>query len=109
MWTTIFFALLAACCLGSLCAALYAVRIARRTMAFRPVELASFASKLRSIESLVNETSDALAALANRFKMQKVRNAVTHVNDREPEIELPLKEQLRRRAGLVAGQPAPHK
>ena len=77
-------------------------------MAFRPTELASFASKLRSIESLVTETSDALATLANRFKMQKVRNAATHVNDREPEFELPLKEQLRRKAGLVAGKPAPH-
>jgi hypothetical protein len=53
---------------------------------------------------------ETLKVLANRVKMQRVRTAALHVGD-PPTIgndPASVKAELRRRAGLVAGQPAPH-
>jgi hypothetical protein len=109
MWTTIFFACVAILCVCSLLAALLAVRIAVRTTASRPADLASFASKLRSIESSQADTADALMTLANKVKMQRVRTAANHINDRsEDEEPSTVKDRLRIKAGLTAGRPARH-
>jgi len=105
-----FFASLAILCVCSLAAALYAVRIAVRQTELPPAALRSFASKLASIEEFQAEQAETLKQLANRVKMQRVRTAINHVSDPMNADEgLTIKDQLRRRAGLVAGKPAPHK
>lgn len=107
MWTTIFFALLAILCCVSVILSLYAARNAAQAMASRPADIASFASKLRSIENSQADTADALMNLANRVKMQRVRTAANHIPDRDDE-PANLKDRLRAKAGLTAGQPARH-
>lgn len=109
MWITISFVFLAALSFAALGASFFAVRIARQAMAFQPEGMRSFASKLRSIEQCQIETDDAMAQLANRVKMQRVRNAANHIRDPEPIEPTQLKAHLRRKAGLVAGQPANHR
>ena len=106
MWTIISFAFLAVCSLGALGASLFAVLNARLAMDFRPRELLSLESRLQSVEQSLASTEDALLTLANRMKMQKVRAAANHIPDPEPMND---KDALRRRAGIVAGQPAPHR
>jgi len=108
MWITIFFALLAILCVCSLLASLAAVRIARATTVWRPAHLASIESKLRSIESSQADTADGLLALANRVKMHRVRNAANHIADRPEDDGASVKDRLRAKAGLIAGQPARH-
>jgi hypothetical protein len=108
MWITIFFASVAILCVCSLLGSLHAVRIARATTAWRPVHLASIESKLRSIESSQADTGDALMTLANKVKMQRVRTAANHINDRPDDEAGSLKDRLRAKAGLTAGQPARH-
>lgn len=103
----IFFALLAILCFASMAASLIAVRIASRAMASQPADVALFASKLRSIEHCQAEQGETLTQLANRVKMQRVRTAINHIADPEPEPGT-IKDQLRRKAGLIAGKPAPH-
>ena len=109
MWITIFFASLAAICSGlSLRAAFVAQNVAR-TMASQPASHRSLASKVASIEQCQEETSEALKVLANRVKMQRVRTAANHVSDPiSADDGVTVKDQLRRKAGLVAGQPARH-
>jgi len=109
MWTTFFFALLAILCCLSALASLYAALTVRRMTGFPRAALASLDSKLRSIESSHLETMETVAKLAQKYKMQKVRNAVDHVSD-PPTVDeaLTVKDQLRRKAGLTAGQPARH-
>ena len=109
MWITIFFASLAAICSGlSLRAAFVAQNVAR-TMASQPASHRSLASKVASIEQCQEETSEALKVLANRVKMQRVRTAANHVSDPiSVDDGGTVKDQLRRKAGLVAGQPARH-
>ena len=109
MWTTIFFALLAILCVLSLMLAAFAARNAARTTALPRAELASIASKLRSIELNHLEMVETVTKLAHKYKMQKVRNAVDHVSDPMSVDEaLSVKDQLRKKAGLIAGQPAKH-
>jgi len=109
MWITISFALLAILSIASLTAALFAVRIARATTEFPLAAMRSFESKLRSIESSQADTADALMQVANKVKMQKVRNAANHIQDPPAdESTAALKDRLRMKAGLVAGQPARH-
>lgn len=103
----IFFAFLVMLCIASLALSFFAVRNVTRRMAFPQAKLASFESKLRSIEHSQNEQAETLTQLANRVKMQRVRTAINHVSDPEPEPGS-IKDQLRRKAGLVAGKPAPH-
>lgn len=109
MWTIISFALIAGCSLVALGASFFAVRIAKAAMAFQPEGLRSLASKVRSIEQCQAESDDAMTQLANRVKMQRVRNAANHIRDPEPSDPIQLKAHLRRKAGLVAGQPANHR
>lgn len=73
-----------------------------------PSAQCSCTSRLESLSTSLVETQDALAVLANRVKMQRVRNAANHALPDEPQNVGGLKDQLRRRAGLVAGQPAKH-
>lgn len=109
MWITIFFALSAILSIGSLIAALSAVRIARAMTESPLAAMRSFESKLRSIESSQADTGDALMQLANRVKMQRVRTAANHVQDRPIDDDpASVKDRLRIKAGLVAGQPARH-
>ncbi len=107
MWITIFFALLATVCCGLSIRAAFVALAAARTMASQPASHRSLASKIASIEQCQEETSEALKVLANRVKMQRVRTAANHVSDPISADES-IKDSLRRRAGLIAGQPARH-
>jgi hypothetical protein len=101
------FVFLAMLCIASLAVSFFAVRNAARLTEFPQAKLASFESKLRSIEASQLEQAETLSQLANRVKMQRVRTAINHVNDRETDAAT-IKDQLRRKAGLVAGKPAQH-
>lgn len=105
--TNFSFAFLVTLCIASLVASFFAVRNVGRRMAFPQAKLASFESRLRSIEASQVEQAETLTQLANRVKMQRVRTAINHIADPEPEPGT-IKDQLRRKAGLVAGKPAPH-
>lgn len=108
--TNFFFASVAILCVCCLAAALYAVRIAAKRTESPHAALRSFASKIASIEEFQAEQAETLKQLANRVKMQRVRTAINHVSDPQSADDgLSIKDQLRRRAGLTAGQPAPHK
>ena len=105
--TNISFAFLVTLCIASLAVSFFAARFAVRRMEFPQAKLASFESKLRSIEHSLLEQAETLTQLANRVKMQRVRTAINHVSDPDPEPGS-IKDQLRRKAGLIAGKPAPH-
>ena len=105
--SNISFALLVILCCASMVFSVIAVRRVGQVMASRPTNLASIESRLRSVESNLIEQAETLSQLANRVKMQRVRTAINHIADPEPEPGT-VKDQLRRKAGLVAGQPARH-
>lgn len=107
MWITISFALLAAVCCGLSIRAAFVALNAAQEMASLPASLRSIASKVSSIEQCQTENSEALTVLANRVKMQRVRTAANHVSD-PPIADENSKDALRRKAGLIAGQPARH-
>lgn len=107
MWITISFASLAAICCGFAIRAAFVAQNAAQAMASQPASLRSLASRLSSIEQCQAETTEALTVLANRVKMQRVRNAANHIAD-APMPEESTKDALRRKAGLIAGQPARH-
>jgi septal ring factor EnvC (AmiA/AmiB activator) len=107
MWTFFFYASLAILSCLSLAVAFYAVRIARARTESPRATLASFASKIASIESFQEEQAETLKQLANRVKMQRVRTAIHHTEAATVDSG-DIKSQLRRQAGLVAGKPAPH-
>jgi len=110
MWAHIFSALLAVLCILSMLLSLYAVRFATRRTESPLVRLRAVESRLQSLEQCTNETAESLQVVANRIKMQRVRNAANHASDpMNADEPLTYKDQLRRRAGLVAGKPAPHK
>lgn len=73
------FALSVAACFLSLLAAFSAVRtaVALRELQDRWPHLSE--SRLDSLETSLAEQADALQAVANRVKMQRVRNAANHV------------------------------
>lgn len=58
-----------------------AVRVAKAVQALPDELQVSNESRLKSLEACVAEQADALLAVANRVKMQKVRNAANHVAD----------------------------
>lgn len=105
--TNISFALLAMLCIASLAVSFFAARFAVRRTVFPQAKLASFESKLRSIEASQAEQAETLTNLANRVKMQRVRTAINHMEPQQIETGT-VKDQLRRRAGLTAGKPANH-
>ena len=110
-----FCASLAILCVWSVLRAHSAARIAAQATEFPRAELRSFELRLQSMSECLTQTDEALKVLANRVKMQRVRNAANHISDPSMSLDLPtvdagtIKDQLRRRAGLIAGQPAPHK
>lgn len=108
MWTPTSFALLAVLCvsslIGSLCAALFAVRRTALPLA----KLRSIGLRMESLEQMLLETSEALKLVTNKVKMQRVRTAANHVPDEIPASSDSLKDRLRKKAGLTAGQPARH-
>lgn len=80
MWIVIFSVLIALSLLASLVATFLAVRSAARVLelqlafaSFRPLD-----AKL--LEQRLSESEQTLSLLANRLKMTRVRNAVTHTD-----------------------------
>jgi len=108
MWTTILFAFAAILCVGSAILAVFAARIARHSTASLLSVQRSNASRLASVENSQLEFDETLKQLANRVKMQRVRTAINHVPDRDDFGDLSAKDQLRMKAGLIAGKPAKH-
>lgn len=68
----------------------------------------SLALRVESLTASLQDQGETLKQLANKVKMQRVRTAINHVGD-ETSTGADLKTQLRMKAGLIAGQPAPHK
>lgn len=98
------------CAIAALTVAFSARRAAHRAESLPPAPC-SCALRIESLATALTETQEALSVVANRVKMQRVRNAATHTDP--PEHSAPMsvsaaKDALRRRAGLVAGRPAPH-
>lgn len=89
--------------------ALTSARNAVRMLESLPTAQHSSDSRIDSLRDSLTETQDALQTLANRVKMMRVRNAANHVGELPTNDPIALKAELRRRSGLVAGQPAPHK
>jgi cell division protein FtsX len=89
---------------------LHAVRAAAAAWESSPARKCSCVSQIESLRNSLNEQADALQTIANRVKMQRVRTAALHVGDQSTTSSDPaeIKAALRRRAGLIAGQPAPH-
>lgn len=106
--TTTFALLAILCSLCSLALSFDARNVAKRTASQRQ-NPASSESRLRSIEQQLVEQADTMTTLANRVKMQRVRTAANHVSDPTSVEPRTVKDELRIRAGLRAGQPAPHK
>lgn len=77
------FALSVTACFLSIGAVFLSVRTAAlmRELQDQPQRLSE--SRLVSLETSLAEQADALQAVANRVKMQKVRNAANHVHDRD--------------------------
>lgn len=109
MWTAISVALSVAVSICSVILAIHAVRTARARMESPGRAISSLKSQTDSTETRVTELEAALEVLANRVKMQRVRTAVNHVREPEPPLNgANVKDELRKRAGLVAGKPARH-
>lgn len=103
------FALLAILCAVSLFGSACAVLIAVRRTGSPRAQLHSVVSKISSLETKLEETSETLSVLANRVKMQRVRTAANHVSDPiNADEPTNIKDALRKRAGLTAGKPAKH-
>lgn len=65
--------------------------------------------QVKTLQDALADTNDALMGLANRVKMQRVRTATNHVGEKSDAVPgETIKDMLRRKAGLVAGQPAKH-
>jgi uncharacterized protein YlxW (UPF0749 family) len=89
----------------------FVARNAAQQLASSRIAPASLESRISSLGDSLAETQDALTTLANRVKMMKVRNAANHVGESNtiPNDPALLKDYLRKKAGLIAGQPAQHK
>lgn len=111
MWLSIFAASCAVICVLSLGGCVLAVRNAVRHLESQPPQPCSCESKTRSLAASVEELQLAITDVANRVKMMRVRSAVNHVRDPDelPSDPASLKNVLRKRAGLMAGKPAPHR
>ena len=79
MWTVILCVSSVALSSLSLAVALFAVQRAKAGAESLPGKLRSLPSRVESLEDSLAETQLALAEVANRVKMQKVRNAANHV------------------------------
>lgn len=86
MWPDISNALSVLACFLSLVAGIYAARSAIRVRELQDQIARLPVSRMKSLETSLIETRDALEAVANRVKMMRVRNAANHVPDRgEPD------------------------
>jgi hypothetical protein len=85
MWSVILCALSVALSLFALVISLYAARTANRLSAWRRANKESRASELQSLRDLIDEQGRALLEVANRVKMQRVRNAANHVRGSQGE------------------------
>jgi hypothetical protein len=63
----------------SIAACLFVARIATQLRELRRQPQALPLSRLKSLETSLEETQDALAEVANRVKMMRVRSATNHV------------------------------
>lgn len=81
MWTEFFSVSNVLSFILSLAACLYVARIATQLRELRDRKEACGPSRIKSLETSLQETQDALAELANRVKMMKVRGAANHVRD----------------------------
>jgi len=88
MWIVISCVLSVVLSVGSLAVALFAVRLVRAVAASPPLNTRSLLLRIESTENSLQETQATLAELANRVKMQKVRNAIGHVkrDNGEPDV-----------------------
>lgn len=105
MWQNI---LLAFCLTLSILSAAFAYgacKIALSRVQSPRKDIEGFAHRLGIVEAMQLETDETLKVLANRVKMMRVRTAANHAVDSTSGDD---KDSLRRRAGLVAGQPARH-
>lgn len=68
--------------LVSILAGWSAVQSARQLRALQERWKGSPASRITSLETALSETQDALETLANRVKMQRVRNAANHIGEK---------------------------
>lgn len=69
--------------------------------------------KLQTVQQELTDLEETVRQLANRVKMQRVRNAINHIDRASTDEPAPsgstsIKDALRRKAGLIAGQPARH-
>lgn len=72
--------------------ALLVARIAARVRALEDRYALSSPSAIESLRTVQQEQADALAALANRVKMQRVRTAVNHVQEDRDGLPDPHKD-----------------
>lgn len=90
MWTVIFSVLIALSLLGSLVAIFLAARSVVLVQELRQAFAAWKPLDSRSYETRLDEYEKTLTLLANKLKMTRVRNAITHVgrdNDGEPDAK----------------------
>lgn len=89
MWTAISGVLLAICFALSLWAALSAARAVAAVMGLRDDLRRFAASNSKPDEQRMTELEETVRLMANKLKMMKVRNALTHVKrdaDEEPDV-----------------------
>lgn len=108
MWTVISSVLIALSLLGSLVAMFLAARSVVLVQELRQVLQASKQWDSRSFETRLDEYEKTLSMLANKLKMTKVRNAITHIdrdNGGEPDARSdPEAWRTWKNAQLRAGQ-----
>jgi hypothetical protein len=80
MWTVISSVLIVSSLLASLVATFLAVRSAARVQELQQAFPSFRKLDAELLNQRVNECEETLSLLANKVKMTKVRNAVTHVN-----------------------------
>jgi len=78
MWIVFFSVLSAGSCILSIAAAIYAARIATRGPESQERKLHSVELQQDSLRTSLKDISIELEALAQRVKMQRVRNATNH-------------------------------
>jgi hypothetical protein len=87
MLTGFFYALSVTACGASIAALWFSVRNAKVASELQARSPRLLLSRIESLELSAEELRQALTDLANRVKMQRVRNVVTHgqANDGEPD------------------------
>lgn len=89
MWTAIFSALTAAICVLCLVGCVLVVRNATRVTESQAQGLRSLPSRIESLQESQKLMADELEHLAQRVKMQRVRNATDHATKSKSAGDLP--------------------